>query len=333
MSGDEATFSIIIPVKPGGSIAALAAVRDLAYPAAAVEVLVAEGRRPSVQRNRAAGQASGSLLYFLDDDSLVRDDALTHIAEIMADQRLAAVGGPSLTPATDSPFQRSIGYALQSLLGGGGIRNRYRAVGARRIVDDSELILCNLCIRRDLFLANGGLDERLYPNEENELLDRLRAAGHTYMHDPHLAVTRSQRATPKAFIRQMFGYGVGRGEQTRISGRLSVASLIPPFFLLYLLSLPVVPIWWYSLPLALYLFLVAGTAVTAHLATDIDRIGVRLCAIVPAMHLLYGAGIIVGLIAPRFRAGAADAGEVAIRRVKHLGAPWDGPMPLRGEHA
>ena len=117
--GDETTpISIIIPVKPSGRVAALEALRDLDYPEAAYEVLVAEGRRPSVQRNRAAKVATGALVYFLDDDSLVRRDALRQIAAAMMDPAVAVVGGPSLTPKSDTPVQQASGYALCSVIGG-----------------------------------------------------------------------------------------------------------------------------------------------------------------------------------------------------------------------
>ena len=148
------------------------------------------------------------------------------------------MGGPSLTPATDSFLQRSIGAALASVLGGGGMRNRYRAQGKARLTSDSELILCNLSFRRERFLACGGLDERLYPNEENELLERMSQAGAGLIHDPQLAVYRSQRPTWRLLCRQFLNYGRGRAEQTLISRRIQPASLIPALFLVYAALVP-----------------------------------------------------------------------------------------------
>jgi hypothetical protein len=322
MEDFKVTFSIIIPVKPGRHVAALAALRGLEFPQAAFEILVAEGCRPSVQRNRAAAQAAGTLLYFLDDDSLVDRHILTRIAAAMNDPAVAVIGGPSVTPSSDSTFQRTIGYMLQTFLGGGGVRNRYRSIGVRRITNERELILCNLCFRRDLFLAHGGLDERLYPNEENELLDRLQSAGHSFMHDPQMAIVRSQRPTVRSFVRQMYGYGVGRGEQTRIGGRLQIDSLIPPLFLIYLVSLVVIHVWWYVLPLVLYLLLIIATAIHGQLTQTVPGIGVRLCIVIPALHLLYGAGIMAGAVSPRFRADHATESPVVIRYEKRLGEPW-----------
>jgi hypothetical protein len=56
--------SIIIPVKPRGKVNALDAFRHVDYPAAAVEIIVAEGKCPSRQRNMAAAAAGGTSSIF-----------------------------------------------------------------------------------------------------------------------------------------------------------------------------------------------------------------------------------------------------------------------------
>ena len=171
---DTAKVSIIIPVKPGGRVKALTGVRGLNFPADSFEVFVAEGKCPSCQRNMAAAAASGEILCFLDDDSLISPEYLHRVARHYADPAVAAAGGPSLTPASDTPLQQAFGMAFVSVIGGGGMRNRYRQVGSVRATSEQELILCNLSFRRDTFLTYGGFDERLYPNEENELMGRIR---------------------------------------------------------------------------------------------------------------------------------------------------------------
>ena len=201
------SFSFIIPVKPGGFVAAIESLRRIADPASQFEVLIAEGCSPSRQRNSAVDEARGEIIYFLDDDSQVSPDCLTLCAEIMEDPTVAVAGGPSLTPSGDSLLQQLIGCALASLLGAGAVRNRYRASGVTRSTTDKELILCNLAIRRNVFIETSGFDDRLYPNEENELLDRIISRGMKLVHAPGMAVQRSQRRTLRLFIRQMFAYG------------------------------------------------------------------------------------------------------------------------------
>ena len=157
--------SIIIPVKPGGYVKAIEAVKQLDYPVDKLEVLIAEGNQPSRQRNEAAKKASGEILYFLDDDSLPASLNLKLLVAHYEDEAVAGVGGPSITPETDSFMQRCFGALLCSPFGGGGIRNRYRRTGRIRETSERELILCNLSFRADIFKKMDGLNEELYPNE------------------------------------------------------------------------------------------------------------------------------------------------------------------------
>jgi hypothetical protein len=313
--------SIIIPVKPGGEVAAIEPLQALSTAPHDYEVIVAEGRRPSCQRNRAASRAAGDILYFLDDDSRTVPDALERIVRHMQDERVAAVGGPSLTPDSDTPFQRAIAWALASAFGGGGIRNRYRRFGTLRETDDSELILCNLALRREVYLAAGGLDERLYPNEENELIDRLMADGHRLLHDPDLYVMRSQRPTLGAFIRQIVTYGRGRAEQTLLSRSVDAKALVPALFVIYLLLVPLVQSGWFLFPATLYIALVVGSTLVAW-----GREGISLTCRLPIvyflLHCCYGAGYIAGLFSPRYRGGIAATGEVRLVWRKVMGEGW-----------
>ncbi len=319
---DPVKVSIIIPVKPGGEVSALIALRATDYPSDALEILVAEGCSPSRQRNLAAAEAAGEILYFLDDDSQVSPGFVGRAVRHYADPAVASVGGPSLTPDADTPLQHAFGLAFASLAGGGGMRNRYRRTGGVRKTGDRELILCNLSFRRETFLRQGGFDERLYPNEENELMERIRRAGGELIHDPDLAVHRSQRPTLRAFCRQLHSYGRGRGEQTILSGVVKPITFVPAAFLLYLLLLPLVRMQVYYLPLLCYLIMTVSVAVCAAVRTG--RIGAAgmLPVVLPLFHICYGAGLVRGLLmAGKGRWGSQGA-EVTIRRVKEFGGQF-----------
>ena len=314
-----ATFSFIIPVKPGGFIAALAALRQLQGAEHPFEILIAEGCSPSRQRNLAAREANGEIIYFLDDDALVSRECLELCARIMAEPAVAVVGGPSLTPPSDSLLQQLFGSALSSLLGAGGVRNRYRSSGVTRSTSDKELILCNLAIRRNVFLDSGGFDERLYPNEENELLDRILSQGMQLIHAPKMAIQRSQRRTLRLFVRQMFGYGRGRAQQTLIAGPGTVIGFAPLFFLLYLFLLPFVSHNPLTLaPLFTYLVLVIIFSVAGVIAS---RSFTRLLLILlyPLMHIANGCGLLFGLLGGKSGPSRSGrGGEITIRRIKEF---------------
>ncbi len=319
---ESLTVSIIIPVKPGGRVRALEALAKTDYPSGALEALVAEGRQPSGQRNRAAAAARGEIIFFLDDDSMVSPDFLRKAVRHYKDRTVAAVGGPSLTPDSDSTLQRSFALAFASVFGGGAMRNRYRQIGEARSTGDSELILCNLSFRRDLFLGQGGFNERLYPNEENELMERIARGGGRLIHDPGLAVYRSQRPSLRAFCRQLYGYGRGRGEQTLLSGVIKPVTFVPSLFLCYVLMLPLLNKSVYYLPLLCYLILTL--AVTAHegLRQDRKRPALLLPVIFPIFHLCYGIGMIRGIMPWRQRKSPASEVEITVRVEKEFGGQW-----------
>lgn len=318
------TVSIIIPVKPGGEVRALDALRRVDYPADAFEVLVAEGSCPSHQRNLAAEEARGDILYFLDDDSLVAPDFLLRATTYYETGSIAAVGGPSLTPAGDTLLQQAFGLALASPFGGGGVRNRYRRCGSPRETGDHELILCNLSISAAAFREAGGFDRRLYPNEENELLVRMKKKGLTLFHDPELSVIRSQRSSFRAFVRQLFGYGRGRAQQILLGGGSGFANFVPSAFFLYLLILPFLDKPVYYLPLLCYLGISLLFTISAGISKGKAAPALLLPAIFPALHLSYGAGLLWGMITCGSGKRSRPAGEVFLRRVKEFdgGADW-----------
>lgn len=303
---------------------ALDGLRRFDYPAGSFEVLVAEGSCPSRQRNIAASRAEGEVLYFLDDDSMVEPAALSTIAAHFSHESLAAVGGPSLTPESDSVFQRSFGMALASPFGAGGVCNRYRKSGVPRETGDHELILCNLAMSAGVFRDNGGFDERLYPNEENEFLVRIRRQGWKLIHDPGLSVLRSQRRSLAAFVRQLAGYGRGRAQQILLGGGSGPAPYVPAVFLVYLLSLPFAHGIVYYFPLLCYLTMCMAGAVHAG-AEKRDPLPALLLPLVFALlHLSYGAGLVWGMIRYAGRKRVPSQGAVTVNRIKAFdsGAEW-----------
>ena len=190
---------------------------------------------------------------------------------------------------------------------------------------DYELILCNLSFRREIFLSHCGLDARLYPNEENELMDRLLHEGFLLVHDPELAVYRSQRPSWRAYLRQMFGYGRGRGEQTVLSGKLKPISLAPSLLLIYTLLLPFFGRGLFALPFACYLAVVALASLFGALSGRDPALVPRLLLVFPALHLVYGAGVIGGLLRPRYLRQARSAQGIEVRRVKAFGEAIGSP--------
>ena len=262
MSNTLPTVTVIIAARPGqAEIKAVTAARLLDYPADKRKILVARGTQPSVQRNAAIRAAQGDIIYFLDDDSVPPLDSLKRAVAHFADPMVKMVGGPNLCPPDSPALEQSFSIAMGSWLAFGPSCARYRSVGVARPSSEKELILCNLLARRDALLELGGFNEKLYPNEENALMDELMKRGGKLIYDPELIVHRRPRSTFMAFLKMLMTYGRGRAEQFRLHPTPgSALNFVPPLFCVYLVTLPFLPEWLQFAAFA-YLFLVAVQAI------------------------------------------------------------------------
>jgi succinoglycan biosynthesis protein ExoA len=231
---------VLIAARPAqAEVKAVAASRALDYPADRLEIIVARGQQPSVQRNAALRAAHGDLIYFLDDDSAPEPGNLRRGVPHFGDPNVQMVGGPNVCPREAPPLEQVFARVLASWLAFGPSRARYAAVGQVRETSEKELILCNMLARRKAMLELGGFNEALYPNEENALMDELQKRGGKLIYDPQLLVRRRPRSNLKAFAKMLMTYGRGRAEQFRLHPTFgSALNFVPPLFCLYLLALP-----------------------------------------------------------------------------------------------
>lgn len=282
------------------------------------EIFCVFGNNPTEQRNRCIVQAREPWIYFLDNDSITGAGTFAALLKILEEQPDAAVaGGPALLLPTAEPVQQAAAAVFSSPLAVGKIASRYSSRGRTRLTTDNELILCNLFVRRDVFDRVGLFDSRLYPNEENEFLERVQKAGLKIMYGPDVVIHREQRRTVAAFARQVFTYGRGRGEQTRVSPSTFKPGLaIPLCFSLYLLVLapaaagmalvavPAALIAVAFLPLGLYALILL--AFVFECMTRLKRMHPFMPLFFFLNHLLYGVGFIRGLLARSFVAHARE---------------------------
>ncbi len=212
---------------------------------------------PAVKRTLAIHDAVGEILIFIDDDAYPETNFLDVLDRDFKDQTIAAVGGPAITPAHDSFWQKVSGAVYLSKFSGGN-PERYVSVGEKRLVDDWPSV--NLSVRTSIFKAIGGFDGNYWPGEDTKLcLDITEKAGGTILYDPALIVYHHRREGLRRHLKQAGGYGLHRGFFARTLPQNSLRIK-------------------YFLPSMLCIFLTAGSG---------------LALLVPAVRIFYSMGLVV----------------------------------------
>jgi succinoglycan biosynthesis protein ExoA len=320
------TATIIIAARPDqAEVKAVKAARQLDYPPELLDIIVARGNQPSVQRNTALRAARGELVYFLDDDSIAPRGNLRRAAGYFSDAKVQMAGGPNLCPPEAPPLEQVFALVLGSWIAFGPSRARYAPVGSLRDSSEKELILCNLIARRETLLGLGGFNEALYPNEENALMDDIQKRGGRLLFDPGFFVHRRPRGTLKSFVKMLMTYGRGRAEQFRLNPTFgSALNFVPPLFCVYLLALIILELlplenhpfkFFVAVPLAIYFAAIILQTLALMPAGGIVR-GLLAMPLLVASHLFYGLGFWRGLFTKLNRDGKRPSVEVVLERIR-----------------
>lgn len=168
---------------------------------------------PAAKRDLALQYARGKIFAFLDDDAYPRPDWLAKALPHFTDPRVAAVGGPAVTPSGERFWAAAAGAVLSSWLGSGPTRMRFVSVGSVRAVDDWPSV--NLLVRRDVFAAIGGFGSSFWPGEDTKLCLEIVRRGYQILYDPAAIVYHHRATTPLRHLRQFARYGLHRGHFVR----------------------------------------------------------------------------------------------------------------------
>src|SRR3990172_9373260 len=163
---------------------------------------------PADKRDLALLHSHADILAFLDDDAYPRKDWLKNAVLHFKDPKVAAVGGPAVTPMSDSLLQRVSGAVFLSKIGG-GFPERYWPIGSVREIDDWPSV--NLLVRKDMFEKTGGFNSEYWPGEDTKLCLDIIKAGGKIIYDPDVFVWHHRRKGLIRHLRQIGRYGIHRG--------------------------------------------------------------------------------------------------------------------------
>ncbi|MFC2149498.1 glycosyltransferase [Candidatus Auribacterota bacterium] len=164
---------------------------------------------PSEKRDLGAEKAAGQILAFIDDDAYPVEGWLGAAIRHFSDPDVAAVGGPGVTPYSDSLAQKASGAVYESFVASGG--NTYRYIPEKvRYVDDYPS--CNFIIRKEIFDRIGGFDSKYYPGEDTVLCLKItKDLGKKIVYEPGALVYHHRRSLFKGHLKQIANYAKHRG--------------------------------------------------------------------------------------------------------------------------
>ncbi|NUN71209.1 MAG: glycosyltransferase family 2 protein [Bacteroidetes bacterium] len=154
-----------------------------------------ENRGFGFANNRGAEAATGDLLFFLNNDTVIQSDILPELTGMFAKDQQCGIVAPKLLNR-DGTFQLSFGDfpVIRTEM---NARSLARDAGSARVLEPKDSVPVKkdwvtgaaLLIRRGLFSRIGGFDERFFMYfEDSDLCRRVSNTGHTVWYCPAVSL-------------------------------------------------------------------------------------------------------------------------------------------------
>lgn len=263
---------------------------------------------PAKKRDLSLNYATGEILAFLDDDAYPETDWLKQAIIHFKNKKIAAVGGPAITPSHDSLIQKISGAVSESYFGGGGARNRFLSIGKSKEIDDWPTV--NLLIRKTVFEKLGGFDTSYWPGEDTKLCLDIINAGYKIIYEPQAIVYHHRRTNLFSHLKQIGNYGLHRGFFVKKYPKTSFKLwyFMPSLFFLYIISLSVsifilklniLAIYYF--PLIAYLIGLIFDSFVISLRWKNPFIGFATIPMIFFSHIYYGVRFISGIFSTKLK--------------------------------
>ncbi len=163
---------------------------------------------PAEKRDLGLISAKGKYCAFIDDDAYPDRNWLKNAILDFQDNRIAAVGGPGVTPPEDGYREKLTGLVYDSYFCGGGARHRFKPEKMRFVEDFPAY---NLIIRKDVLEKVGGYGNYFYGGEDTFLCLKIIKTGFRILYDPEVIVYHHRRPLFLPYLRQISNVGIHRG--------------------------------------------------------------------------------------------------------------------------
>lgn len=256
---------------------------------------------PAEKRDLAISKARGEICAFIDDDAYPDREWLKNAIVHFSHPKIAAVGGPGITPQEDGYWEKLTGLVYGSYFCGGAARYRF-VPGEMQFIDDFPAY--NLLVRKSVLKQIGGYGSYFYGGEDTFLCLKIVEHGYKILYDPSVVIFHHRRALFLPYLKQIGNIGMHRGYFAK---RYPKTSLRPMYFLPSTLAIGFLAM--------LIAMLLGGVSVVLFLAAFAFFFTIAfLSIIIPAKslsrallastgvlltHIVYGLNFIRGLIAKK----------------------------------
>jgi GT2 family glycosyltransferase len=172
---------------------------------------------PAAARNRAAREASGVILAFIDSDCIAERDWLRRLCDLV-DGGADGAGG-AIVPVAGASDAAWAGYftEFREFMPGGQARPA------------TYLTINNAAYTAEIFRRAGGFPEHYFPQEDQVFWKRLQPLGARVRLDPSIVVQHHHRSEARAFLRHQVTIGVANGRVVCLLGLQGAAIAARPW--------------------------------------------------------------------------------------------------------
>lgn len=224
-------ISVIIPAKNEEKLVqgCIESLDALDYPKEKLEIIIVDGlstdrtvevarelgamviinakQTVSPGRNIGFENSKGELIAFTDADCVVDTKWLINSVKYFEDEKVACVGGPNLTPESESSFGKAVGFVFdQPVFAAGSIHARE----LDEIKEVSSIPGCNAIYRKTVLSQVMPLDESMLTGDDTLLNREILDLGYKLLYTPDVIVLHFRRPSPKRLWRQFYRYAIGR---------------------------------------------------------------------------------------------------------------------------
>jgi succinoglycan biosynthesis protein ExoA len=247
--------------------------------------------------NRAIETAQGNFIIRMDAHSIPNQDYIKKCIEGLENGLGDNIGGIwKIRPGANTWIAKSIAVAASHPLGVGDAL--YRIGGTAQEVDTVPFG----AFHRELIDKIGMFDETLLTNEDYEFNTRVRQAGGKVWMDPSIQSVYFARSGLRELGQQYWRYGYWKAQMLRRYPKtLRWRQVLPPLFVLGLISLGLLSIIWYlarwmlGIIVLLYTLVIVTVGIQMSIKYKDFSMPLGIPLAIATIHLSYGTALLWGL--------------------------------------